>query len=208
LPNNQFSELSNIEQQLWTLEALLVGSPPPATENFALAPDLKVECNDRLSSRNPAARNTETLLPEMPNAHDACAHLAEACRIRASHVRLLQMRSRRKNRHSVGSNEIRGCCLVRCRTTAANIDHASARHCRKARIENTRSRSFAGCGIHCSRNHHRCPILTYRKPARGIMKQPDGLSSRETHRPCDDAGPVIRHRLVTPRLVRTSRRRR
>ena len=137
LPNNQFSELSNIDQQLWSLETMLVRSPPPATESFALAPDLKVECNDRLPSRNPAARNSETPLPEMPNAHDACSHLAGAYRIRASHVRLLQMRLRRKNRHSVRSNEIRGCWLVRWRTTAANIGHAAARHCRKARIENT-----------------------------------------------------------------------
>jgi hypothetical protein len=50
----------------------------PVTESFALPPDLKVECNDRLPSRNPAARNSETPLPEMPNAHDACAYLGGA----------------------------------------------------------------------------------------------------------------------------------
>jgi hypothetical protein len=38
-------------------------------------------------------------------------------------------------------------------------DHAFARHCRKAQIENTRSRSFVGRGIHCRRNHNRGPIL-------------------------------------------------
>jgi hypothetical protein len=122
-----FPNVSNIAQQLWTQEIMLVPSPPPVTESFALPPDLKVECNDRLPSRNPTARNSETPLPEMPNAHDACAHLAGAYRIRGSHVRLLQMRARRKNRHSVRSNEIRGCWLVRWRTTAANIGHATAR---------------------------------------------------------------------------------
>jgi len=35
------------------------------------------------------------------------------------------------------SNEIRGCWLVRWRTTAAYVGHASARRCRKAQIENT-----------------------------------------------------------------------
>ena len=122
-------------------------------------PDLKVECNDRLSSRNPAARNSATSLPEMPNAHEAYAYLIGAYRIWTSHVRLLQMRSRRTNRYSVRSNEVGRCWLARWRTTAANIDHAFARHCRKAQIENTRSRSFAGRGIHCRRDHNRGPIL-------------------------------------------------
>ena len=78
-----FLNVSNIDQQLWTLEIMLAPSPPPVIESFALPPDLKVECNDRLPSRNPAARNSETPLREMPNAHDACVHLAGACRIRA-----------------------------------------------------------------------------------------------------------------------------
>jgi hypothetical protein len=95
----------------------------------------------------------------MPNAHDAFAHLAGACRIRTSHVRLLQMRSRRKNRYSVRSNEVRRCWLARWRIAAANVGHASARRYRKARIENTRSRAFAGRGAHCRRNHNCCPIL-------------------------------------------------
>jgi hypothetical protein len=116
-----FLNVSNIDQQLWTFEIMLVPSPPPVIESFALPPDLEVECNDRLPSRNPAARNSETPLREMPNAHDACAHLAGPYRIRGSYVRLLQMRSRRKNRHSVGSDEVRSCWLVRWRTTAANI---------------------------------------------------------------------------------------
>ena len=149
--------MSNIDQQLWTLEIMLVLSPHPATESFALPPDLKVECNDRLPSCNPAARNSATSLPEMPNAHEACAHLTGAYRIWTSHVRLLQMRSRRTNRYSVRSKEVGRCWLARWRTTAANIDHAFARHCRKAQIENTRSRSFACRGIHCRRNHNRGP---------------------------------------------------
>jgi hypothetical protein len=70
-----------------------------------------------------------------------------------------QMRSPRTNRHSVRSDEIRGRWLVHWRTTAAEIGHASARRCPKARIENTRSRAFAGRGTHCRRNHHHCPIL-------------------------------------------------
>jgi len=131
----------------------------PVTESFALPPDLKVECNDRSSSRNSTARNSATPLPEMPNAHDAFAHLAGAYRIRTAHVRLLQMRSCRKNRHSVRSNEVRRCWLARWRIAAANVGCASARRYRKARIENTRSRSFAGRDIHCRRNHNRCPIL-------------------------------------------------
>jgi hypothetical protein len=131
----------------------------PVTESFALPPDPKVECNDRSSSRNSTNRNSASPLPEMPNAHDAFAHLAGACRIRTSHFRLLQMRSCRKNRHSVGSNEVGRCWLARWRIAGANINHASTRRYRKARIENTRSRSFAGRGIHCRRNHIRCPIL-------------------------------------------------
>src|SRR5580692_3412868 len=131
-----FLNMSNIDQQLWTLEITLVPSPPPMTESFALPPDLKVECNDRLPSRNPAARDSETPLREMRNAHDACEHLAGPYRIRGSHVRLLQMRSRRENRHSVRSNEVRSCWLVRWRTTDAGSGHASVRHRHKARIEN------------------------------------------------------------------------
>jgi len=133
--------VSNIDQCRRTRKSMLVPSPPhrhlPVTESFALPPDLKVECNDRLPGRNPAARNSATPLPEMPNAHDPCAHLAGAYRIRTSQVRLLQMRSCRTNRHSVRSNEIWGCWLVRWRTTAAYVGHASARRCRKAQIENT-----------------------------------------------------------------------
>jgi hypothetical protein len=53
----------------------------PVTESFALPPDSKVECNDRLPSRNPTARNPATPLPEMPNAHEACADLAGTRRI-------------------------------------------------------------------------------------------------------------------------------
>jgi hypothetical protein len=41
-----FPNVSNIAQQLWTQEIMLVPSPPPVTESFALPPDLKVECND------------------------------------------------------------------------------------------------------------------------------------------------------------------
>ncbi len=109
-----------------TRKSMLVPSPSPrwrlpVTESFALPPDLKVECNDRLPSRNPAACNSAAPLPEMPNAHDPCAHLAGAFWIRTSQVRLLQMRSRRTNRHSVRSNEIQGCWLVRWRTTAADV---------------------------------------------------------------------------------------
>jgi hypothetical protein len=129
--------VSNIDQQLSTLEIMLVPSPHPVTESFALPPDLKVECNDRLPCRNPAARNSEIPLPEMPNAHDACAHLAGALQESRFARSNAPMRSRRKNRHSVRSNEIRGCWLVRWRTTAANIGHASARRCPKAQIENT-----------------------------------------------------------------------
>src|ERR1700674_706255 len=60
-------------------------------------------------------------LPEMPNAHDPCAHLAGAYRIRTSQVRLLQMRSRRTNCYSARSNEVWLCWLVRWRTTAADV---------------------------------------------------------------------------------------
>src|ERR1019366_5031875 len=95
----------------------------PVTESFALPPDLKVECNDRSSGRNPTARDSATPLPEMPNAHDAYAHLAGAYRIRTSHVRLLQMRSRRKNRYSVRSNEVWRCQLARWRIAVADIGH-------------------------------------------------------------------------------------
>ena len=94
---------------------------PPVTESFALPPDLKVECNDRLSGRNPAARHSAPPLSEMPNADDACAHLAGPHRIRTTHLRLLQMRSCRKNHYSLRPNEIRGCWLVRRRTTAAEV---------------------------------------------------------------------------------------
>src|ERR1035437_8619862 len=97
----------------------------PATASSALPPDLGAACNARSSSRNPTARNSATPLSEMPNAHDAFAHLAGACRIRTSHVRLLQMRSRRKNRYSVRSNEVRRCWLARWRIAAANVGCAS-----------------------------------------------------------------------------------
>ena len=109
----------------------------PVTESFALPPDLMVECNDRSSSRNPTARDSAAPLPAMPNAHDAYAHLAGAYRIRTSHVRLLQMRSCRKNRHSVRSNEVWRCWLARWRIAVADVGHASARRYGKARIENT-----------------------------------------------------------------------
>ena len=36
----------------------------------------EVEDHGRFSSRNPAACHSATSLPQMPNAHDACAHLA------------------------------------------------------------------------------------------------------------------------------------
>ena len=91
------------------------------TEISAVAPDLEVECNDRLPSRNPPARNTATSLPEMPNSHDACAHLAGAYGIRTSHVRMLHMRPGRKNRYSVRSNEVRRCWLARWRIAAADV---------------------------------------------------------------------------------------
>src|SRR5947208_810634 len=57
----------------------------------------------------------------MPNAYDAYAHLAGANRIRTSHVRLLQMRSRRTNRDSFRSDGIRCGWLVHWRTTAAEV---------------------------------------------------------------------------------------
>jgi len=47
-----------------------------------------VECDDRLSSRDPAARNSTAPLPQMPNAHDACAHLSGAHGIWTQHVRM------------------------------------------------------------------------------------------------------------------------
>ena len=103
--------MTNIDQQRWNPEehAGSITAPLqrlPVTESFALPPDL-VECDDRFPSRNAVTRNPTTPLPEMPNAHDALAHLAGAYRIRTSHVRLLQMRSRRKGRYSVGPDEVR-----------------------------------------------------------------------------------------------------
>lgn len=132
-----FPNVSNIERRVWILEIMLVASSPPVIESFAVPPDPKVECNERLPGGNPAARNSQTPPREMPNAHDARAHLAGAYGIRTSHVRLRQMRSRRKNRHSVGSDEIREGWLVCGRTAAANLGHASVRHRRQAPIENT-----------------------------------------------------------------------
>src|ERR1035437_1767249 len=93
-----FQRLTNIDQRLRNSRehAGSITAPLrhlPVTESFALPPDLKVECNDRSSSRNPTARDSAAPLPAMPNAHDAYAHLAGAYRIRTSHVRLLQMRS-------------------------------------------------------------------------------------------------------------------
>src|SRR5437899_1821656 len=60
-------------------------------------------------------------LPEMPNTHDAYAHPAGAYRIRTSHVRLLQMRSRRTSRDTFRSDGIRCGWLVHWRTTAAQV---------------------------------------------------------------------------------------
>jgi hypothetical protein len=142
LPIINFLDVTNIDQQPWNPEehAGSITAPLqrlPVTESFALPPDLKVECNDRLPSRNPATRNPATPLPEMPNAHEACAHIAGAYRIRTSHVRLRQMRSRRTNRYSVRSNEVWRCWLARWRITATNIGHVSARRYGKAQIENT-----------------------------------------------------------------------
>src|SRR5882672_4671285 len=61
-----------------------------------------------------------------------------ACGIQSRHAgplpkKILQMRSRGTNRYGVRSDEIRGCWLVRWRTTAANIGHASARPAAKPR---------------------------------------------------------------------------
>ena len=77
--------------------------------------------NDRLPSCNPTARNSASPLPEMPNTHDAYAHPAGAYRIRTSHVRLLQMRSRRTSRDTFRSDGIRCGWLVHWRTTAAEV---------------------------------------------------------------------------------------
>jgi hypothetical protein len=95
---NRDEDAGSITDPLWH---------PPVTESSALPPDLRVECNDQLPSRNPAARNSETPLPKVPSSHEAGSHLAGAYRIRTSHVRLLQMRSRRKGRYSVGPDEVR-----------------------------------------------------------------------------------------------------
>jgi hypothetical protein len=86
LPIINFLNVSSIDQRLWNPgeHADFITAPLrhlPVTESFALPPDIKVECNERLPSRNPAARNSETPLSEMPNALDACAHLAGAYRI-------------------------------------------------------------------------------------------------------------------------------
>jgi hypothetical protein len=120
-----FQKLTNIDQRLRNKAGMLVPSPPlrhlPVTEISAVPPDLEVECNDRLPSRNPPARNTATSLPEMPNSHDAGAHLAGAYGIRTSHVRMLHMRPGRKNRYSVRSNEVRRCWLARWRIAAADV---------------------------------------------------------------------------------------
>src|ERR1035437_9888853 len=56
-----FQRLTNIDQRLRNSRehAGSITAPLrhlPVTESFALPPDLKVECNDRSSSRNPAAR--------------------------------------------------------------------------------------------------------------------------------------------------------
>jgi hypothetical protein len=72
--------VTNIDQQRWNPEehAGSITAPLqrlPVTESFALPPDL-VECDDRFPSRNAATRNPTTPLPEMPNAHEDCAHIA------------------------------------------------------------------------------------------------------------------------------------
>jgi hypothetical protein len=59
--------------------------------SFTLPPERKVKCHDRLPRRNPIACRSGTPLPEMPDAHDARAHLARAYRIRTSHLRLRPM---------------------------------------------------------------------------------------------------------------------
>ena len=120
----EFPWVSNIEQRLRNSRCILLPSPPgpwqpSATESFALPPDLNVACNDRLPGRNPTARNSAPALPEMPNEDGA--HLAGSHGIRTTHVRLLQMRSRRKNRYRVRPGEIRRRRLVRWRNTTAKV---------------------------------------------------------------------------------------
>ena len=61
-PIINFLNVSSIDHRLWNLgeHAGSITAPVrrlPVTESFALPPDLKVECNDPLPSRNPAARN-------------------------------------------------------------------------------------------------------------------------------------------------------
>jgi hypothetical protein len=118
--------VSNIEQRLRNSRCILLPSPPSpwqpsVTESFALPPELNVACNDRLPGRNPPARNSAPALSEMPNEDDAGAHLAGSHGIRTTHVRLLQMRSRRKNRYRVRPGEIRRRRLVRWRNTTAKV---------------------------------------------------------------------------------------
>ena len=124
----------------------------PVTEISAVPPDLEVESNDRLPSRNPPARNTATSLPEMPNSHDACAHLAGAYGIRTSHVRMLHMQPGRENRYSVRSNEVRRCWLARWRIAAADVRSWRRPTPPQSPIQSTRSRSFTNRGIHCRRD--------------------------------------------------------
>ena len=79
------------------------------------------------------------------------------------------MRSCRTGRHSVRSHEVGRCWLACWRIAAADLGYDSTRRYRKAWIESTRSRPFAGRDIHCRRNHHGCPIL---KPQGGFAAAP------------------------------------
>jgi hypothetical protein len=118
-PNLNLCRLPNIKGIYWLHHRPF--RPLPVTESVALPARSKVECNDRLPSCNPTVRDSATPLPKMPGAHEVCAHLAGAYRIWTSHVRLLQMRSRRTNRDTVRSDEIRCCWLVHRRITSADV---------------------------------------------------------------------------------------
>jgi hypothetical protein len=122
-----FRNQSNIDQRLGKPEGHAGFSIAPvwqlsAPESFTLPPDLKVECHDRLPRCDPTACHSATSLPEMPDAHDACAHRAGTYRIRASHLRLLQMQPCRKTRYRVGSDEVRRCRLARWRIATADVN--------------------------------------------------------------------------------------
>lgn len=64
------------------------------------------------------------------------------------------------------------------RIARANVGHASARRYRKGRIEDIRSRPFAGRGAHCRRDHNHDNDLIVHVGISPTYSRPDSRSTR------------------------------